>query len=63
MLSADPDFIERIKVDGCFQAGRFEAKDTVCSFGASPFRGEFVDLPFEIGNDRAMRPGQHCRDD
>ncbi len=61
MFSAEPDFIQRIPPHTALGCCRFKAQDLILGVLLSPSGGEFPQLPFQIGNKGAVRPGEQCR--
>jgi hypothetical protein len=43
------------------RAGWLEARDAVVALGSAPAGRQLVDLAFEVGDHRAMRPCEHGR--
>src|SRR4029077_12205139 len=56
-----PNFIKWIKSDGVLCTCRFESQYSIVALSSAPAGRQLIDLAFEVGDDRAMRPGKHGR--
>ena len=61
MVCTQTDFIKRLKATLRVELAGLNRKMRSVALGSSPAGRQLENLAFEVGDNRAMRPCEHCR--